>query len=240
MAQIEELAARVKEARELRHDASKQLDTLPAAFLDSVFNCSKLSTQWPSRSLPEVASIARGKFTHRPRNEPRFYGGSYPFIQIGDISSSLRYVRKYTQTLNESGLKISRLFPAGTVVIAITGATIGATAILTFDSCFPDSIVGIQAKPEFTTPEFIYLAVEYAKKTALAEATQSTQPNINLGNLERLQVRLPPVSEQHRIVTEVGAMQAEIDILRSLQSETALEINALLPAILDRAFKGKL
>jgi type I restriction enzyme, S subunit len=58
------------------------------------------------------------------------------------------------------------MFPAGTVAIAITGATIGVTGILGFDSCFPDSIVGIQARQESVTPEFIYLAVEHAKKTS--------------------------------------------------------------------------
>ncbi|PYX63779.1 MAG: restriction endonuclease subunit S, partial [Acidobacteria bacterium] len=119
-------------------------------------------------------------------------------------------------------------------------ATIGVTRILGFDSCFPDSIVGIQAKPNQATPEFIYLAVEHAKKTTLAEATQTTQPNINLGNLERLKVHVPPLPEQRRIVSELDALQAEVDALKRLQSETAAELDALLPAILDRAFKGEL
>jgi type I restriction enzyme S subunit len=192
------------------------------------------------KSLPEVAEVARGKFGHRPRNEPRFYGGEFPFIQIGDISNSGRYIRTHSQSLNKDGLAISRMFPAGTVAIAITGATIGVTGILGFDSCFPDSIVGIQAKPESVTPEFIYLTVEHAKKTALAEATQTTQPNINLGNLTRLKVRVPPLAEQRRIVAELDALQAEVDALKRLQAETAAELGALLPAILDRAFKGEL
>jgi len=132
------------------------------------------------------------------------------------------------------------MFPAGTVAIAITGATIGVTGILGFDCCFPDSIVGIQARPELTTPEFIYLAVEHAKKTALAEATQTTQPNINLGNLQRLKVRVPPLDEQRRTVAELDALQSQVDSLKRLQAETATELDALLPAILDRAFKGHL
>ncbi len=119
---------------------------------------------WESKPLKQAAEVARGKFTHRPRNEPRFYGGEIPFIQIGDISSSNRYIRHYTQTLNEDGLKISRLFPVGTVVIAITGATIGVTGILTFESCFPDSIVGITPFQDKVTPEFLHYAVNYTKK----------------------------------------------------------------------------
>ena len=47
-------------------------------------------------------------------------------------------------------------------------------------------------------------------------------------------------SEQRRTVAEVGALQAELDALKCLQAETAAELDALLPAILDRAFKGEL
>lgn len=236
VARIEEPAAQIHQARTLRHQAAGEAEALFESFLTQRFD----SSAWPEKPLPEVADVGRGKFAHRPRNEPRFYGGEFPFIQIGDISNSGRYIRSHSQTLNKDGLAISRMFPAGTVAIAITGATIGVTSILGFDSCFPDSIVGIQAKPEAATPEFIHLAVEHAKKAALAEATQTTQPNINLGNLQRLKVRVPPLADQHRIVAELDALQAQVDALKRLQAETATELDALFPAILDRAFKGEL
>jgi len=236
VARIEALAAQVHDARTLRHQAAEEAD----AFFDSFLTARFDSSDWPLKQLPEVAEVARGKFGHRPRNEPRFYGGEFPFIQIGDISNSGRYIRTHSQSLNKEGLAISRMFPTGTVAIAITGATIGVTGILGFNSCFPDSIVGIQARPESVTPEFIYLTVEHAKKTALAEATQTTQPNINLGNLNRLKVRVPPLAEQRLIVAELDALQVEVDALKRLQAETAAELDALLPAILDRAFKGEL
>jgi type I restriction enzyme, S subunit len=236
VARIEELAAQIHEARTLRHQATEEAEALFDSYLAAVFD----SSQWPLRQLPDVAKVARGKFAHRPRNEPRFYGGEFPFIQIGDISNSGRYIHTHSQSLNRDGLAISRMFPAGTVAIAITGATIGVTGILGFDCCFPDSIVGIQARPELTTPEFIYLAVEHAKKTALAEATQTTQPNINLGNLQRLRVRVPPLDEQRRTVAELDALHAQVDALKRLQAATATELAALLPSILDKAFKGEL
>src|SRR2546427_4948520 len=47
-------------------------------------------------------------------------------------------------------------------------------------------------------------------------------------------------AEQRRIVAELDALQAEVDALRRLQAKTAAELDALLPAILDRAFKGEL
>ena len=74
---------------------------------------------WEVMDLGDVAKIERGKFSHRPRNEPRFYGGEYPFVQTGDVSNCDGYVRCYTQTLNEDGLAISKVFPAGTILITI-------------------------------------------------------------------------------------------------------------------------
>ena len=41
---------------------------------------------WDIVELGEIARIERGKFSHRPRNEPRFYGGDFPFVQTGDIA----------------------------------------------------------------------------------------------------------------------------------------------------------
>ena len=59
---------------------------------------------WEVVPLGEIGQIERGKFSHRPRNEPRFYGGDYPFVQTGDVSNCDGYVRSYSQTLNEEGL----------------------------------------------------------------------------------------------------------------------------------------
>ena len=52
---------------------------------------------WEVVELGEVAKIERGKFFHRPRNEPRFYDGEYPFVQTGDVSNCDGYIRSYTQ-----------------------------------------------------------------------------------------------------------------------------------------------
>jgi type I restriction enzyme S subunit len=51
---------------------------------------------------------------------------------------------------------------------------------------------------------------------------------------------LSRIPEQRRIVAELGAVQAEVQELKRLQTDTAAELDAFLPAILDRAFKGGL
>jgi type I restriction enzyme, S subunit len=237
VARIEELAGAVAEARGLRARSIEDSNILLSTTLNHIFDKSSHQSTTP---LKDVAEISRGKFTHRPRNEPRFYGGDIPFIQIGDISNSKKYIREYSQTLNEEGLKVSRIFSVGTIVIAITGATIGATGILTFDSCFPDSIVGITSKSDKVMTEYIYWALEYVKKDMLLDATQTTQPNINLQHFAKLSIVVPSPHEQRGIVASLDNLQAKVDALKRLQTQTAAELDALLPSILDKAFKGEL
>ena len=108
-----------------------------------------------SRALGDVAVLERGRFSPRPRNDPRYYGGDYPFIQTGDIAGCGHRLSEYRQTLNEKGIHVSKKFSAGTIVIAIVGATIGATAILEIDVYAPDSVIGISVNDELYNNVFM-------------------------------------------------------------------------------------
>jgi len=105
---------------------------------------------WEVASLGDVAGIERGKFAHRPRNAPQFYGGSIPFIQTGDVVAAGGRIRSYTQTLNDKGLAISKMFPKGTIIITIA-ANIGFTGILELDCACTDSLIAIKLEL-FTNP----------------------------------------------------------------------------------------
>jgi type I restriction enzyme S subunit len=165
---------------------------------------------WEVVKLGEVAIIERGKFSHRPRNEPRFYGGEYPFVQTGDVSNCDGYVRSYTQTLNEDGLAISKMFPAGTILITIA-ANIGFTGILEFDSACPDSLIGITPNENVHT-EFLnyYLITQQPEMDRLAP--KSTQKNINIQFLKPWPVPLPSVEEQMKIAGAFSATDRKISL----------------------------
>ena len=73
-----------------------------------------------------------------------------------------------------------------------------------------------------------------------ASGTSPTMKNISKEKVLALRIPLFPLPEQRRIVAELDALQAEVDALKRLEAESAAELDALLPAILDRAFKGEL
>jgi type I restriction enzyme, S subunit len=100
-----------------------------------------------------------------------FFGGEHPWIQIAEIEASDKYIRRWTETLNNAGLAVSRKFPKGTLLISIA-ATIGAVGILDFDCCIPDSIVGIT--PQVTHDSlFLYHYLGYLRSHLEEVAPQS-------------------------------------------------------------------
>ena len=84
---------------------------------------------WDIKKIKEVSKVLRGRFSHRPRNDPSLYDGEYPFIQTGDIARAKKYISSYKQTLNEKGFAVSKSFPKGTLVMNIA-ANVGDIAVL--------------------------------------------------------------------------------------------------------------
>ena len=170
-----------------------------------------IPADWEVVRLAEVAAVERGKFAHRPRNEPRFYGGDIPFIQTGDVVKATGEIREHSQTLNELGLSISRLFPVGTIVITIA-ANIGETAITSYPVAFPDSLVGIA--PNGIDTSFLEYFLRTRKPYLNELAPESAQKNINLEDLRPLLIPFPHSAEQQAITTTLGGVEAAVAVAR--------------------------
>ena len=188
-----------------------------------------IPASWEVVRLEEVAEVERGKFAHRPRNEPRFYGGNIPFIQTGDVVRANGRIKQHTQTLNDLGLAISRLFPAGTIIITIA-ANIGETAIADYPVAFPDSLVGVT--PQGIDANFLEYYLRTQKGRLNQFAPKSAQKNVNLEDLRPLSTLLPPLPEQRAIASLLDGVEVTIERESSerhaLQSLKASAADALL------------
>ena len=149
---------------------------------------------WQVLPLDVLGELNRGVSKARPRNTPDLLGGIYPLVQTGEVSNSDSYITKFEQTYSEKGLAQSRMWQAGTLCITIA-ANIAQTAILTFDACFPDSVVGFIANKQ-TKQLFIHYWFKFFQKILEDQAPQVAQKNINLKILKELQVIVPPKSLQ--------------------------------------------
>ena len=153
--------------------------------------------KWEERKLGTVCDIQRGKFSHRPRNDPRFFGGPYPFIQTGDVVKSEGGAIVASQSLNEDGLAVSKLFKP-TIVLITIAANIGDTGLLQTEGCFTDSVVGLIPQKD-VIPVFLELIMRGQKENLNKVATTGAQKNINNEILREVSVLLPSVPEQQRI-----------------------------------------
>lgn len=196
---------------------------------------------WEVKELGRVAAVDRGKFTARPRNDPQFYGGEYPFIQTGNVTASLgRVLFDYDQTLNRKGLIISRLFSRGTIVVTIA-ANIADTCILGIDMCMPDSLVGVIPHDGSET-RFIERCINLKKPWLYTIAPQSAQKNINLEDLRPLQIPWPSKREREHISeiyeTNDKTMASHEAELTKLQKQKSGLMHDLLTG--KRRVKGEL
>lgn len=166
---------------------------------------------WEVEKLGDLGDLGRGVSKHRPRNAPELLGGDYPLIQTGEVSNAGLYIVDYHNTYSEIGLKQSKLWKKGTLCITIA-ANIAKTAILTFDSCFPDSVVGFSSN-EKTNQIFIHTWFGFFQRILEEQAPQVAQKNINLAILSNLDVITPPLALQQKfadIVTEIESQKAQV------------------------------
>lgn len=187
--------------------------------------------------LSHLGDFGRGKSKHRPRNDPNLYGGDYPFIQTGDVGNSLKKITEYSKTYNEFGLAQSKLWPSGTLCITIA-ANIADTAFLSFDACFPDSVVGFTMNRNLLNPDYVYYFFEHVQERLESYAPATAQKNINLQILNEVLIPFCSLHEQKVIVEKLENNNQIINQNKRTIRDNLKKANALKQSILKQAFSG--
>ncbi len=185
---------------------------------------------WNEVRIKDIALLERGKFTHRPRNDPQMYGGVHPFIQTGDVARAIKYIISYKQTLSNKGVGVSKKFKRGTLLMAIA-ANIGDVAIVDFDTYFPDSIVGFKPKKSFR--EYLFYLFSATKGELDRIKVTNTQDNLNLERLNTLIRFIPPIPEQKAIAYYLDIKTAQIDKKIDLLEKKAKYYGKLKQALIN-------
>ena len=229
LSKVENLIAKRKESITLLDEFLKS--TFLDMFGDPVLN----KKGWEKVPLSKLGSLDRGVSKNRPRNAPELLGGNYPLIQTGEVTNSGLYITKYTHTYSELGLKQSKLWKKGTMLITIA-ANIAQTSILTFDACFPDSIVGFVVNTEEANIIFAHYLFVFYQRSLEKRATQTAQKNINLDMLRKLSVPKPPIELQNHFAQIVE----KTETLKSQYQKSLHELENLYGSLSQKAFKGEL
>jgi type I restriction enzyme S subunit len=242
VARIEALAAQIHEARTLRHQAAEEAEALIANKIKALFEKGKDSGWKFGRLGDYVADDCYGS-SEKTHDD----SSGTPVLRMGNIQNGRLDLRnlKYLHIAEKDRAKL--VLKRGDIVVNRTNSAelVGKCAV--FDEerefAYASYLIRLRLDTDRADPCLVasFINSPAGRAYMFSERKQMTgQANVNATKLKALPISLPSLAEQRRIVAELGALQAEVDALKRLQAETAAELDALLPAILDRVFKGEL
>ncbi len=199
----------------------------------------EIPESWVWCRLGDVVQMSRGRFSIRPRNDPSYFGGDYPFIQIGSLDEKGSRIFDAEQTLNEKGIKVSKCFPENTIVVAIVGGTIANLGVLGKEMYFTDSMVGIYPNTYYNQ-EYILNFLRFVQPKIKSEAYQMAgQPNIKIPTLTNQFLPLPSLEEQEQIVHLLNKLMNYCDELETKIIVSQEQTGQLLQVALKEALEPK-
>ena len=224
VARLEELSVGISEARAIRTQATEQAGRLLYAGLRDMRQ-QLVSSSVSRETLGSLTTVTSGGTPSRANSA--YWGGEIPWVKTGelvdgDISGSEEHI-------TEEGLAScsAKIFPPGTGRLLIPAATNQACC-------------AVLPNPKRFDPRYIQFWLKSLYVELREDAQGGAQPNWNGGMIKKLPISLPTLAHQRRVVSEQDALRTEVEKLNRAQAEAAAGLDAVLPAILDRAFRGEL
>ncbi len=173
--------------------------------------------------LGEIFEIGSGG-TPSKKN-PEYYNGNIPWIKTGDLKE--KYLYKSEDYITELGLNNSsaKMCEPDTVLIAMYGATIGATSILKIPACTNQACATFK-KSDKITPEFLYYFFRSQKERFVKDGVGGAQPNISAGYLKKIEIELLPLKKQNEITNTLDKLQSIITHIRTQLEKLDLLVKA--------------
>ena len=150
---------------------------------------------------------------------PEYYGGDIPWVKTGDLKSE--YIYGVEDFITEDGLGNSsaKMYEEDTVLIAMYGATIGATSILKISACTNQACAAFK-RSDKVIPEYLYYFLKSQKEKFVKDGVGGAQPNISAGYLKKVEMELLSIREQRTIVDI-------LNIIENIANKRKQEIIAL-------------
>ncbi|MBU0523608.1 MAG: restriction endonuclease subunit S [Gammaproteobacteria bacterium] len=199
---------------------------------------SELPEGWAETTLGEVANWGSGGTPSR--SEPSFYGGTIPWIKSGELNS--RYVTTTEEFITEAAIKNSsaKLFPAGSVAIAMYGATIGKTSILGVDASTNQACAVGAPVEGVIGKEFLYRLLQSEKEAFIEKGKGGAQPNISQAVIKAHGIYLPPQAEQIRIAQKLDELLAKVNTLKTRIDSIPTVLKKFRRSVIASAASGRL
>lgn len=185
---IAEILSSLDDKIDLLHRQNKTLESLALTLFRHTFIDNPKRNEWQIGKLGDYVKIELGGTPNTAKSE--YWGGDIAWINSGEINK-FRII-KPTKTITKLGFEKSntKLLPKGSVVIAITGATLGQVSLLEIDSCANQSVVGVIPNNDFSS-EFLYLWIKFNIDKIILNQTGGAQQHINKNDIANYPIIKP-------------------------------------------------
>lgn len=166
------------------------------------------------------------------RDNLDYWNGNIAWINSGKVNDfRITTASEFISTLGLSK-SATKLMPKHTVVLAITGATLGQESILLIDSCANQSVVGI-LENQSVPYEFIHPFIKMVMKELLRNQTGGAQPHINKDDVNSIPLAIP---KQHELASYVRFVKPFYDLIENnaFELDRLNDLQANLLALLSR------
>ena len=215
----------------LIEEKKKQKQYLMEALLTGKVRLPGFTDEWVVIPLGQVSDMSSGGTPLTSKQE--YFGNDHIWVSIADMSSSGKYIFDSKIKLSNLGLNncSARLFKKGTVLFAMY-ASIGECVIAGEECCTSQAILGIVPNTEKLNNEFLYYSLIQKKTSIIAMQQASSQPNLNKGLVQSIQIELPPRLEQIAIVNVLSKADDELDLLQKELEEQKRKKQSLMQLLL--------
>jgi type I restriction enzyme S subunit len=242
VAKTDELANKIEKARELQDRTASETETLLSLEISHLF--SKAGEKgWTVGHLSDYVLDDCYGTSEKTTND---ISGT-PILRMGNIQNGRLDLRdlKYLHLNAKDRRRL--LLEKGDILVNRTNSAelVGKCAVFDMEGeySFASYLIRIRLDKDRAEPSLVasYINSPTGRAYMFSERKQMTgQANVNATKLKALPIALPPLEEQRHIVAYLDRLQVKVEALKKLQAQTAAELDALLPSILDKAFKGEL
>ena len=197
----------------------------------------KLPKGWKLKTLGEVCQTTSGGTPSRGNKS--YYNGLIPWVKSGELNKGVIYDTE--EKITEEAVKNSsaKIFPKGTLLIALYGATIGKLAVLGIDAATNQAICGIYQNKNIDS-KYIYNFLFHKKQELVKQGIGGAQPNISQTILKKLELPVPPLETQQAIVSKIEELFSELDKGIEDLKTAQQQLKTYRQSVLKYAFEGKL
>lgn len=174
--------------------------------------------------LGDIFKISSGG-TPDKKKKIYYENGTIPWIKTGDLKE--KFVSNDVEQITLQGLNncSAKLFPAGTVLVAMYGATIGACSILNYQASTNQACAAFLPNPQ-VLPDYLYYFLSSRKNLFIQNGVGGAQPNISATYLKTVPFKYVPIDVQIHIITVLD----KLTTLISLRKQQLAKLDELVKA----------